>query len=171
MDRLLLLPRLAAAALLVAAPSQLPAATPPSDSTANVDILRALTLQKVEDIEFGGLGVAGAGTALIDPAANALSTTGGVTALSGTPHAARFRGAASGGAVVLITVPKQPVDLTRVGGTETIPLSDFTLDGPSRRRMAQSTIFEFRVGGTLTIGASPADGDYVGTFEVTAQYP
>ena len=37
--------------------------------------------------------------------------------------------------------------------------------------MAQSPTFEFRVGGTLSIGANPADGDYLGTFEVTAQYP
>lgn len=171
MNRFAFLPRLAVAALLVAAPRPLLAATPLSDSTATVDILRALTLQKLEDMEFGTVVVAGAGTAVIDPVTNTMSTTGGVTAVSGTPHAAHFRGAASGGAVVIIRVPKGSIDLTRVGATETIPLSNFTLDGPTRRTMALSPTFEFRVGGTLTIGANPADGDYVGTFEVTAQYP
>lgn len=171
MDRSLSLRRLAAAALLVAAPSQLLAATPQVDSSATVDILRALSLQKLEDMEFGGIVVAGAGTAVIDPVTNGMTTTGPLTALAGARHAARFRGAASGGAVVIIRIPRQPVTLTRIGGTETLVLSDFTLDGPSRRTMAQSPTFEFRVGGTLNIPAAPVDGDYVGTFEVTAQYP
>lgn len=171
MDWPLFLRVLGAAALLAAAPSQLLAATPPVDSSATVDILRALSLQKLEDLEFGGIVVAGAGTAVMDPVSNSMSLTGGLTAVSGTRHAANFRGAAFGGAVVIIRVPKQPVTLTRVGGNETLVLSDFTLDGPSKRTMAQSPTFEFRVGGTLTVPDSPADGDYVGTFEVTAQYP
>lgn len=162
---------LGAAALLAAAPSQLLAATPAVDSSATVDILRALSLQKIEDLEFGGIVVAGAGTAVMDPLSNTMTTTGALTALSGTRNAALFRGAAFGGAVVIIRVPKQPVTLIRVGGTETLVLSKFTLDGPSKRTMAQSPTFEFRVGGTITIPAGPADGDYVGTFEVTAQYP
>jgi hypothetical protein len=37
--------------------------------------------------------------------------------------------------------------------------------------MGSSTSFDFRVGGTLTIAANQAAGDYVGTFTVTAQYP
>lgn len=171
MDWSLFLRVLGAAALLAAAPSQLLAATPAVDSSATVDVLRALSLQKLEDLEFGGIVVAGAGSAVIDPVTNSMTTTGGVTALAGTRHAASFRGAAFGGAVVIIRVPKQPVTLTRVGGAETLSLSDFTLDGPSKRTMAQSPTFEFRVGGTLTIPASPVDGDYVGTFDVTAQYP
>jgi hypothetical protein len=122
-------------------------------------------------MEFGGLTVTTAGTAVINPVTNTMSTTGGVLAVSGTPHAARFRGAAAGGPVVNLKVPNQPVKLTRVGGTETITLSNFTLDGPAKRVMGSSTSFDFRVGGTLTIAANQAAGDYVGTFTVTAQYP
>lgn len=171
MARLESLLRLAVAALFLAAPSQLLAATPVSDSTATVDVLRSLSLQKLEDMEFGGVVVTGAGTAIIDPVTNTMSTTGGVTPIADTPHAARFRGAASGGAVVIVRIPRPPITLTRVGGTETLSLSNFSLDGPSRRQMAQSPTFEFRVGGRLNIGANPVDGDYVGTFTVEAQYP
>lgn len=172
MDPSLFLRVLGAAALLAAAPSQLLAATPAvEDSSATVDVLRALSLEKLEDMEFGGIVVAGAGTAVMDPVSNSMTLTGGLTAVSGTRHAASFRGAAFEGAVVIIRVPKQPVTLTRVGGTETLVLSDFTLDGPSKRTMALSPTFEFRVGGTVTIPDSPVDGDYVGTFEVSAQYP
>jgi hypothetical protein len=159
------------AALLVAAPSQLLAATPPANRTARAFILHPLTLQKLEDMEFSGLIVTSAGTAVINPVTNTLSTTGGVIKVSGTPHAARFRGSAAGGPVVNLKVPNQPVTLKRVGGTETITLSNFTLDGPTKRAMGQAPSFDFRVGGTLTIGANQAEGDYVGTFTVTAQYP
>ncbi|HET9811125.1 MAG TPA: DUF4402 domain-containing protein [Sphingomicrobium sp.] len=162
---------LAAAALIAGAPEPLLAVTPPLDASASVDLLQALTLQKLEDMEFGAVTVTAPGTAVIDPISNSMATSGGVTAVSGTPHAARFRGAASGSAVVIIRLPKNPVALTRVGGTETIMLSDFTLDGPSKRAMAGSPTFEFRVGGMLTIPANPVDGDYEGDFTVTAQYP
>jgi hypothetical protein len=37
--------------------------------------------------------------------------------------------------------------------------------------MAKTGSFEFRVGGTLNVAANQAEGDYVGTFVVTAQYP
>ena len=120
MTRPIILRRLAAAALLAAAPSHLLAATPAADSSAAVDVLRALSLQKLEDMEFGNVVVAGAGTAVIDPATNSMTTTGGVTALSGPRTRggleARLRAARSS----LVRVPRDPVTLTRVGGTETL---------------------------------------------------
>jgi hypothetical protein len=100
-----------------------------------------------------------------------MSTTGGVLAMTSTRHAALFAGAASGGAVVNIKLPRNPITLTRIGGTETMTLSNFTLDGPAKRVMAKSGSFQFRVGGTVTVAANQAEGDYVGTFVVTAQYP
>jgi hypothetical protein len=171
MSRVSSLPWLLVALALAGVARPLSAATPPSDRTATAFIFHPLTLQKLEDMEFGGLAVTTAGTAVLDPITNTLSTTGGVTAIAGTPHGAKFRGSADGGPVVNIKVPKQPVTLTRSGGTETITLSDFTLDGPAKRTMGQATSFDFRVGGTLTIAANQAEGDYVGTLSVTAQYP
>lgn len=162
---------LAGAALLASVPAQLLAATPPTQSKGKASLIRPLTLQKLEDMEFGTLAVAASGTAVINPVSNTMSTTGGVVAAGGTPHAAHFRGAAAGGPVVNLKVPNGPVTLTRVGGTQTLTLSNFTLDGPSKRVMGASPFFEFRVGGKLTIPANPVSGDYVGTFTVTAQYP
>lgn len=112
-----------------------------------------------------------AGTVILDPVSETVSTTGGVLAVAGSPHAAHFVGAASRNTVVIIRVPRQPVTLTRVGGTETVRLSNFTLDSPDKRTMANSTSFEFKVGGTVSVGANQADGDYVGSFTVTVQYP
>lgn len=164
-------PRIAVALALAAAPAQLSAATPPSNVSAAVQLLRPLTVQKVQDLDFGWVSAPAAGTIVVDPASGAATTTGGLIRIGGTPQPAKFTGAAGGSSVVNIKLPNQPVTLTRVGGTETISLSKFTLDGASKRAMAQASSFDFKVGGTLTIGANQADGDYQGTFTVTVQYP
>ena len=133
--------------------------------------MRPLTLAKLNDLDFGYLGVTANGTAVIDPITDTLSTTGGVLPLGGAPRAATFRGVAQGSAVVIIRVPNGGINLIRVGGTETILLNAFTLDGQSKRTMAQAGIFDFKVGATLRPTAGQADGLYTGTFEVTIQYP
>ena len=163
--------RVLAAALLGAASSQAYAQATPSVSTARTLILHPATVVKVEDLDFGSVVVTADGTIVLDPVTNAVSVTGGVVPVSGSPHAALFVGAASGGAVVNIKLPKQPVTLTRVSGTETLMLSNFTLDSPDKRTMARTESFEFRVGGTVNIPANPVDGTYVGTFTVSVQYP
>ncbi len=163
--------RLFAAALLGAAPAQLHAATPPVESTATTIILRPLTVLKIADLDFGAVIVTTAGTIVLDPVTDAVATTGGVIPVAGTPHAAHFAGAASGNAVVNIKLPKQPVTLTRVGGTQTMTLTKLVLDSPDKRTMAGSTSFEFKVGGTVNVGANQAEGNYLGTFTVTVQYP
>ena len=58
-----------------------------------------------------------------------------------------------------------------VGGTETMTVSKFTLQGLSRRALAKADSFTFRVGATLTVPANQVEGTYVGTFAVTVQYP
>jgi hypothetical protein len=165
--------RLAAALLaaLSAMPSAAIAAPARATGTATIDLLSPLTIQKLQDLDFGTVAVTAAGTAVIDPVANSISTTGGLVAAGGTPHAALFRGAASQNSVVNIKLPKQPITLTRVGGTETVTVSNFTLDGPTKRQMAQATTFDIRVGATLTVPAGQMAGQYTGTFDVTAQYP
>jgi len=158
-------------ALLAPAAADAAPVGPPAVPPGQAQLLRSLTLTKLADMEFGDLGVAGAGTAIINPVTDTLTTTGGVFAVGSGAHAAQFRGVASGNSVVNIRVPTQPVMLTRVGGTETIRLDNFTLDGQSKRAMAQAGVFTFKVGGTLRPTAGQVDGLYTGTFEVTIQYP
>jgi hypothetical protein len=158
------------AAALLLAPLAANAASKKATANSSATVLHPLTLVNNQGMDFGVLSATSAGTAVLDPATGTISTTGGVLALGGTPAAALFTGAASGGSVVNIKLPKQAINLTRVGGNETIPLSNLTLDGPSKRTMAKSTSFQFHVGGTLTLGAGQVEGSYVGTFSVTAQY-
>jgi hypothetical protein len=157
---------LLAPAAAVAAPI-----APPTRPIAQAALMRPLTLTRIADMDFGNLGVTANGTAIIDPVTDTMTTTGGVLRLGGTPHAAIFRGVAQGNAVVIIRVPNGGISLKRVGGTETILLNAFTLDGQSKRSLAQAGIFDFKVGATLRPTAGQADGLYTGTFDVTIQYP
>ena len=160
-----------AMALLAPAAARAAPVAAPTAPAAEAALLRPLTLTKLNDLDFGYLGVTANGTAIINPVTDALTTTGGVLSLGGTPRAATFRGVAQGSAVVIIRVPNGGINLVRVGGTETILLNAFTLDGQSKRAMAQAGIFDFKVGATLRPTAGQADGLYTGTFEVTIQYP
>jgi hypothetical protein len=94
-----------------------------------------------------------------------------VTSLGGLPRPATFVGAARSATVVNLKLPNQPITLTRVGGTQTMQVRDFTLQGQDKRALARMTSFEFNVGGTLVVGAGQAEGIYTGSFEVTVQYP
>lgn len=165
-----LLPTIILAALLTPAVSAAPIASP-TPPAAQAALMRPLTLTKLADMDFGYLGVTAAGTAVINPVTNTMAVTGGVIRLGGTPHAARFAGATSSSAVVIIRIPNGTVLLTRVGGTQTIQLNAFTLDGQSKRTMAQAGVFEFNVGATLRPAANQMEGVYTGTFDVTIQYP
>jgi len=163
---------LAAAALLMAAPAELRAAPAIGTSAAETIVLKPLTLLKVEDMDFGALFPSGSpGTATIDPYTGAVSVAGGVTLGPGPTTAALFTGAGTRRAPVIIRLPKNPITLTRVGGTETMTVSDWTLDGNSTRQINAFEAFEFRVGGRLNVAANQADGTYIGSFDVTVVYP
>lgn len=164
--------RLSAALVLCAPAAAVHSATPTSQSTVHANIIHPLTVTKLKDMDFGYLAVTAAGTAVLNPDTDTLGVTGGALTVGGTPHCAEFLGAAQSNSVVNIKVPNQPSTLTRVGGTETLTASNFTLQGGlSKRTMAKSQSFTFRVGATLTVPATAVEGTYVGTFNVTVQYP
>jgi hypothetical protein len=168
--RILIVPLLAAL-FAWASPAAAGTVMPDQNATGRAIVLRALTLLKVEDMDFGWLTVTGTGTATINPISGAVSTTGGVLAVGGAPQPAWFVGAASRNTPIKIRIPTKPITLTRVGGTETMSLSAWTLDGPADRKTGPERAFNFKVGGTLTVAAGQAEGVYVGTFNVDVQYP
>jgi hypothetical protein len=164
--------RLSAAALALVAPATAAlAVTPVPPATGTATVIHPVTVTKLKDMDFGFLASAATGTAVLEPNADALSTTGGTTTVGGSPHCAEFVGSALSSMVVNIKVQNQPSTLTRVGGSETMTVSNFTVQGQNKRILAQAQSFTFRVGGTLNVGASQVEGTYVGTFDVTVQYP
>jgi hypothetical protein len=158
---LLSLPQAAGAASVQASPT----------ATGQALIIKPLTLVRVADMDFATLGVTTGGTATIDPVSGAMTVTGGLSRLGGTPSPARYAGAASKQTVVNIRVPNQPVLIKRVGGTETLSVSSFTLDGQNKRVLAQQSSFTFAVGATITVPSGTVDGLYTGVLDVTVQYP
>jgi hypothetical protein len=168
--RLFLLPLLAAL-FACAAPVSAQTVVPDREATGRAIVLRPLSLLKVEDLDFGWLTVTTAGTAILNPISGAVTTTGGVVAAGGDPLPAEFVGAASRNTPVKIRIPNRPVTITRQGGTETMTVSNWTLDGPADRKTGIERAFTFRVGATLNAGANQADGFYTGTFDVEVQYP
>lgn len=159
--------------LLLAAAT--PAAAEPVQASpkakANAALIFPVTVIRKYDMDFGYLASTTSGTAVINPGTGALSTTGGVLAIGGNPMPATFIGAARSSAVVNIRLPNQPITLTRQGGTETMIVRDFTLNGSDKRTLARLESFEFDVGATLVVGANQVEGLYAGTFDVTVQYP
>ncbi|QNN67621.1 DUF4402 domain-containing protein [Sphingomonas lutea] len=148
------------------------AATPAVNATATTALLHPISIIKRYDLDFGYIAAgATAGTVVIDPNTDTASATGGAILIGGDPHAAAFIGAAGSSNVVNIKVPRQPVTLTRSGGTETMTATKFTVEGLDKRNVARLVAFEFRVGATLNVGANQPEGIYVGTFDVTVQYP
>ena len=145
------------------------AATPKAQ--ASVMLLKPLSLVRVNDMDFATLGVTTGGTATIDPVGGSMTVTGGLLHLSGSPSPARYAGSALKRSVVNIRVPKQPVLIRRVGGTETLSVSNFTLDGQDKRNLADATYFIFAVGARIAIPAGTVEGVYSGDIDVTVQYP
>jgi len=142
-----------------------------SNASGSTVVLRPLTVVKQADLDFGPIVVAGAGTAVIDPVSGNMTTTGPLTRVGTSARPALFTTTGSRNSIVLIRVPQQPVTLTRVGGTETMTVSNWTTDGPTNRRIPANQTFDFAVGGRLNVAAGQADGTYLGTFTVTVQYP
>lgn len=142
-----------------------------TEAEARMLLLKPLTLVKTDDMDFATLGVTTGGTATIDPISGTMTVTGGLFHLAGTPSPARYAGAASKRTVVNIRVPNQPILIRRVGGTETLTVSSFTLDGQDKRSLAAAVSFRFAVGAQIAVPAGTVDGTYSGDFDVTVNYP
>lgn len=141
------------------------------NATATATIQTPTTLRKLQDLYFAYLAVTSAGTAIINPDTDTMSTTGGVLRVGGTPYSALFEAVSPNKTVVIIRVPREPITITRVGGTETMTVSAWTLSGSSKKTIKANEPFSFKVGGTLNVNAGQAEGLYVGTFDVELQYP
>jgi hypothetical protein len=138
------------------------------NAKATVDVRTPIAIQNPADLDFATLSVTGAGTARINPTTGQMTTTGGVTYLSGTPNPARYRLTTNRIAIVFIDIPSAPITLRRQGGTETMTVSSWTLDGSGIR--ITGGVLDFNVGGTLNVSANQKEGVYTGTFMVSADY-
>lgn len=157
--------------IAAAAPAYGAPVAPDKNATATVEIVAPVSFRKLEDLNFAYLSVTTAGTAIVDPNTDLMTTTGGVLHAGGLPYAAEFEAVSPIRGAVIVRLPKDPITVTRVGGTETMTVSNWTISGKARRTVAAQEPFAFKVGGTLYVNANQVEGTYVGTFTVDIQYP
>jgi Domain of unknown function (DUF4402) len=150
-------------------------------ATGKVVIVRPNVFISVQDLDFGSIiPSASAGTVVVPPS-GARTSTGGVTIVPSSPFSpARFAGEGTTGQLVAISVTATSVNLTRVGGTQTMAVDTFVIGStptmvlgtsPTLFTIGSSTgIFNFPVGATLRVKASQTEGSYVGNFTITLNY-
>lgn len=161
------------AALALAAPALAHAApvAPVKRATATAIINTSASVRKLNDLNFAMLSVTTAGTAIVNPNTDTMTTTGGVLFAGGVPYAALFEAVSPVKNVVLIRIPRTASTLTRIGGTETMTVDTWTLSGSANRNVVVKEPFSFKVGGTLHVNANQVEGLYVGTVAVDIQFP
>jgi hypothetical protein len=166
--RLLALFALLVPAAAQAAPPQL--FSPNKNSTGTARVILPAQITKLYDMDFGFMTVTTAGTAVLDSTSGNVTTTGGVLFAGGLPHAAQFEAVSPSKTIVHIRLPKKASTLTRAGGTETMLLDGWNLNGVDTRNVVAHETFQFAVGGTLHVAANQAEGTYIGSFDVTIDY-
>jgi hypothetical protein len=166
--RLALLAAFVAPTAAHAAPPQL--FLPNKNATSTARVILPAQIVKLYDLDFGLVTVTSAGTAILNSNTGAVSTTGGVLFAGGLPHAALFEAVSPSKTVVHIRLPKKAVTLTRSGGTETMTVDTWSLNGVDTRNVVAHETFQFQIGGTLHVAANQAEGTYNGTFDVTIDY-
>ena len=157
----------------------LPAVAQTTTSPANTEIVIDTRLVKLADLDFGEIIPGDTGGTITLTPAGAVSTSGSVIAAGGTTQPAEFRmtrrlfidfptyvGPAGTDSIQLVhtSLPAQ-----------TMTLRDFTTDFNRTIIFGLpgyffSTEYDFRVAGTLDVGANQEPGVYLGTFTVTIDY-
>jgi hypothetical protein len=134
-----------------------------ASATAKAKILRQVTVTNTSDLQFG--------TIVSSPTASTvvISTTGARTCGAGlvcssTFSAANFDVTGTSGQVVAVSVP---ASVTLTSGTLSMVAN---LSASATSLTLANNAGSFTVGGTLNVSANQSDGDYLGTFTVTADY-
>jgi hypothetical protein len=153
----------AAAAALTAGVSSAQAANTASASATAV-IIAPVSVAKNTDLDFGSIAanLTASGDVTID-AAGARNCGVGL-ACSGSTTAAGFTITGVTGQNVSIGLTDSTIQLTSGANTMDVQLV------PSVSSMALDGTDTFAVGGTLTVGAAQAAGNYTGTFQVEVNY-
>ncbi len=117
------------AALLAPALAHAAPVSPARQARGTVVLTQPAAVRKLEDLNFGTLAVWSAGTAIINPNTDTMTTTGGVVYSTGLAYSAMFEAVSPVKNVVHIRIPRNPITITRVGGTETMTVGNWTLSG------------------------------------------
>lgn len=132
--------------------------------TATAKVLLPLTVTSTADLDFGVIVPGTSAATVVVSTAGAVSC--GVTTCIGTPNAGAFNVTGTADQVVTVAAGTGPFSVASGSnsmgvGTLTFSASTVTLTGGAG---------SFNVGGTLSVGANQAAGDYTGNYTVTVNY-
>ncbi len=152
-----------------------PAQAANSNGEARVTLNEGVNITKNADLHFGNFA---AGTTLsrfrLTPDTDTLNQlSGNAVSIGGTPTAASFSAFGSPLSAIRITVDSSNINLVRVGGSDTMRVDQFRLDGGNgtrNRTLSAAGTVNYKVGGRLTINPNQAGGAYIGSFAVTIDY-
>lgn len=176
-----LAPALVVAGLAVPAPTVaqvVPGSAASVPASAKLEILQPLTLQKRQDLDFG-IVLPGTTTGTVYVRNDDTVTTSGGSgprAAGGTPHHAEYRSTGGRRLSVLITSDVGVVRLRRAGGGAPDIAMNFgppnALPQPIRVTfdLSNAGIYTFTLGATITVAGGQPEGDYDGSFNLTAAY-
>ncbi len=136
---------------------------------------QGVNITKDADLHFGNFA---AGTTQsrfrLDPdSGTMIQLSGNAVSLGGTRTAASFTAFGTPLETVRLTVSQNQIDLTRINGTDTMRVDQFSLDGGNgtrNRTLGASGSVTYKLGGRLTINPAQAGGAYVGSFNINIDY-
>lgn len=147
-----------------------PALAAGTTSPAKASTLSPLAIVSTQDLDFGTiLPGATAGTVTINPNSGNRTFAGSVTAAGGTPQRAEFIGVGQRNVVGVATLGPNPTLTNGAGGSMAATLT-MGAGGAGNFVFPGTGIQNFRVGGTLSVGANQPDGIYSGSFTLTIVY-
>lgn len=161
-----------AGTMMMAAPAAAQEVTDVNGSSQAL-ILIPLKLTKIQDLDFGTV-IRGTtdGTVIISAFGSARASGGGVTLHPGDDgNRAEFATAATPGQTVEFTLTYPTGNVLSDGNGNDVTIQALFLDGSSSRIAdpVLGTIF-VNVGGIVEVPANQVDGEYTGTFMLTAEY-
>lgn len=179
-------PLRAAAALALTTPACIaPIGSAQAQQTTQISttIIDDLSIVKLEDLDFGNIAGAAAGTIQMTPTETATCSASTGLIHSQECQPATFAGKGDFNQRLRIRKPQRNrITITEPGGA-TMLITDMTIDADPDLRFirnagrnsiyridAASGLFTFRVGGTLNVSANQAPGEYTATFDIEINY-
>jgi len=146
---------------------------PETDGTAKATIAAPLSIESIEEMEFGIIVANSGGDVKLNLDGTREVASGDVEfidGISGTVQAAKFEVKGHPNATVDVDFDNSTT-LTHTNGSDVMTLKDIT-SSHSTIDMSGTpgNTVEFQMGGTLEIGSGQQAGDYQGTFEVKVSY-
>lgn len=138
--------------------------------TVKAKVVKPLSLRSIQNLDLGSI-MLGTGTwsgAVVRLTRNGVFTCPAQVTCSGATQVALYNLSGSNNQPITIRAP----NVTMVNQSDPTKTLTLVSDAPSSIRLPNSGSqgTNFPIGGAITLSSTTADGTYVGTFQVTAEY-